>query len=392
MGQLFPLMAAISVVRIVLLDYEEVRCMSNMIRIQRKALETFCSDIFLRLGLPSEEAHASAEILVAADARGIASHGVGRMWRYENGIKKGIMAAKVEPTILRETPISRVLDAEGSMGMGISKRTMQWTIDTAAEKGAAFASIRNSNHYGIAGFYTEMAAKQDMIGICMTNTAALGVPTFGRAAMFGTNPLAFSIPAHHGRMFTLDMATTVVTRGKIEVYDRDEKELPAGWAVDTTGRGTAHAHQLLDDMLYQRGGGILPLGGEGELLGGHKGFGLATLVDILTAVTSGGDFGVSVKDSEATSARVCHFFGAIRLDLFRDPEDFKHDMDRMLDELIQSQPAEGASRVYYAGLKEHEAEADSAINGVPLKQNVAQRLEQIGQSLGLTFPEIVSKE
>lgn len=360
--------------------------MNNTIRVQREALETFCTDIFMKLGLGEQEAKDSAEILVAADARGIASHGVARMWRYENGIKKGIMSGGVQPTILRETPISRVLDAEGAIGMGISKRTMQWTIDTAKEKGAAFSSIRNSNHYGIAGFYTEMAARNDMIGICMTNTAALGVPTFARAAMFGTNPIAFSIPAHDGKMFTLDMATTVVTRGKVEVYERDGKELPPGWAVDTTGRGTSDAHTLLEDMLYQRGGGIMPLGGEGELFGGHKGFGLATLVDILTAVTSGGEFGSSVKDSEATSARVCHFFGAIRLDLFRDPDEFKADMDRMLSELTSAQPAEGASRVYYAGLKEHEAEADSALNGVPLKKNVADRLKQIGEGLGLTFP------
>ena len=361
--------------------------MKDIIRVQREKLETFCTEIFIRLGLPSHEARDSAEILVAADARGIASHGVARMWRYENGIRKGIMAGGIQPTVLRETPISRVLDAEGAMGMGISKRTMQWAIDTAKESGVAFASIRNSNHYGIAGYYTEMAAREDMIGICMTNTAALGVPTFGRAAMFGTNPLAFSVPANDGKMFTLDMATTVVTRGKVEVFSRDGKELPDGWAVDTTGRVTGNAHKLLNDMLYQRGGGIMPLGGDGELFGGHKGFGLATMVDILTAVSSGGEFGKSVMDSEATSARVCHFFGAIRLDLFREPSEFKADMDRMLNELTNATPAEGAERIYYAGLKEHEAEAQSTREGVPLKSNVVESLREIGARLDLTFPD-----
>ncbi|HPL72047.1 MAG TPA: Ldh family oxidoreductase, partial [Rectinema sp.] len=329
--------------------------MSQKIRINRGRLERFCTDVFIKLGMPQDEAQDSAEILVAADARGIESHGVGRLWRYKNGLQKGIMKGGIQATTLRETPISLVLDANGAMGLSLSKRTMARTIEKAMVAGAAFSSVRNSNHFGIAGFYSEMAARKDMIGIGMTNTAALGVPTFGRKAMFGTNPIAFSIPAHEGRMFTLDMATTVVTRGKIEVYDRENKALPSGWAVDTRGKGTSDAHRLLEDMLYQRGGGLLPLGGEGELLSGYKGYGLAEVVDILTAILSGGVFGQAVIDSQATSARVCHFFGALRLDLFRDPEAIKFDMDRLLNELEKAEPAEGCQRVYYAGLKEHEA-------------------------------------
>ncbi len=360
--------------------------MSEGIRIKREDLERFCTDVFMKLGLSRGEAADSAEILVAADARGIGSHGVGRLWRYENGIKKGIMASGVQPKVLRETPMSLVLDAQGAMGLSLSKHTMEKVIGKAQAVGAAFASIRNSNHFGIAGYYTEMAARRDMIGICMTNTAALGVPTFGRSAMFGTNPIAVSIPALGGRMFSLDMSTTCVTRGKIEVYERENKALPLGWAVDTKGKETADAHSLLEDMLFQRGGGLLPLGGEGELFSGYKGYGLAVLVDIMTAITSGGVFGKSVMDSEATSARVCHFFGAIRLDLFRDPEELKTDMDRMLAELTGAEPAEGCERVYYAGLKEHESEALSDRIGVPLTAKVAEKLQQIGQGLGLAFP------
>ncbi len=360
--------------------------MSGEIRIGRKALEQFCTDIFLKLGLSAAEATDSAEILVAADARGIASHGVGRLWRYENGLKKGIMSGGVQPLTLRETPMSLVLDAQGAMGLSLSKVTMDKVIGKAEAVGAAFASIRNSNHFGIAGFYTEMAARHNMIGICMTNTAALGVPTFGRHAMFGTNPIAVSVPALKGQIFTLDMATTCVTRGKVEVYEREGKSLPLGWAVDTKGKGTEDAHSLLEDMLFQRGGGLLPLGGEGEEFSGYKGYGLAVLVDIMTAITSGGVFGKSVMDSEATSARVCHFFGAIRLDLFRDPEDLKGDMNRLLEELKNAEPAEGCERVYYAGQKEHEAESLSAKIGVPLSPKVAAQLRQIGQNWGVVFP------
>lgn len=362
--------------------------MSQKIRINRGRLERFCTDVFIKLGMPQDEAQDSAEILVAADARGIESHGVGRLWRYKNGLQKGIMKGAIQPTLLRETPISLVLDANGAMGLSLSKRTMARTIEKAMVAGAAFSSVRNSNHFGIAGFYSEMAARKDMIGIGMTNTAALGVPTFGRKAMFGTNPIAFSIPAHDGRMFTLDMATTVVTRGKIEVYDRENKPLPSGWAVDTRGKGTSDAHRLLEDMLYQRGGGLLPLGGEGELLSGYKGYGLAEVVDILTAILSGGVFGQAVIDSQATSARVCHFFGALRLDLFRDPEAIKFDMDRLLNELEKAEPAEGCQRVYYAGLKEHEAEVESARLGVQISEKVASQLRQIGEELGVELAGI----
>jgi LDH2 family malate/lactate/ureidoglycolate dehydrogenase len=272
------------------------------------------------------------------------------------------------------------------MGLSLSKRTMGRVMDKAQACGAAFASIRNSNHFGIAGFYTEMAARQDMIGICMTNTAALGVPTFGRNAMYGTNPIAVSIPALDGKMFTLDMATTCVTRGKIEVYDRENKALPLGWAVDTTGKGTTDAHRLLEDMLFQRGGGMMPLGGEGEQSSGYKGYGLAVLVDIMTAITSGGVFGKSVMDSAATSARVCHFFGALRLDLFREPQELKTDMARLLDELTKAEPAEGCQRVYYAGLKEHESEALCDRIGVPLTVKLAGQLKGIGDEMGVVFP------
>ena len=354
-------------------------------RVPRPSLEQFCRNVFATLGLSEEEALASAQILVAADARGIASHGVARLRRYVNGLKKGSMQAGVQPTILRETPISLVLDAEGGMGMSLSKRTMETVIEKAHVSGAAFASIRNSNHFGIAGYYSEMAAREDMIGITMTNTAALGVPTFGSEAMFGTNPIAIAIPAEGDRMFSLDMSTTVVTRGKIEVYERAGRALPAGWAVDTTGNVTNDAALLLEDMLFQRGAGILPLGGAGELFGGHKGYGLATLVDIMTALTSGGVFGRSVKDSQESSARVCHFFGAIRLDLFRDPQELKHDLTQLLHQLNQTQLASDASRVYYAGQKEREHEEACQTLGVPLTEKVYDQLVSIGEELGVTL-------
>jgi LDH2 family malate/lactate/ureidoglycolate dehydrogenase len=277
------------------------------------------------------------------------------------------------------------------MGMSLSRKTMDRVIEKAKVSGAGFASIRNSNHFGIAGYYSEMAARNDMIGISMTNTAALGVPTFGAAAMFGTNPIAVALPGHGKYLFSLDMSTTTVTRGKIEVYNREGLSLPSGWAVDPRGVVTSDAAQLLDDMLFQRGGGLLPLGGAGEELGGHKGYGLAVLVDMMTAILSGGTFGKSVKDSEATSARVCHFFGAIRLDLFRDPDELKNDVDALLSELNETPVAEGQDRVLWAGQKEQEAEARANLEGVPLSMNVVSQLRTIGKDLGIAFPRLLSK-
>jgi LDH2 family malate/lactate/ureidoglycolate dehydrogenase len=351
--------------------------------INRKELELFCASIFTALGLPEGEALDSAEILTAADARGIKSHGVARIKRYADGIRAGRIKGGVKPEILHETPLSLVMDAGGGMGLSIGKKAMERVMVKARECGVGVCSIRNSNHFGIAGYYAEMAAREDMIGIAMTNTAALGVPTFAREAAFGTNPLAFAAPALNGGLFSLDMATTAVTRGKIEVYERDGKELPSGWAVGTGGRATSDPARLLDDMLRQRGGGLLPLGGEGEEFGGYKGYGLAVMVDILTALCSGGTFGKDVRDSEITSARVCHFFMALRLDLFRPAEEFKKDMSRMLEALNSLGPAEGAERVWYAGQKEHEAEAASALGGVPLADNVWESLRETAATLNV---------
>jgi LDH2 family malate/lactate/ureidoglycolate dehydrogenase len=359
-----------------------------MVFITRTDLEKLCSGIFKGLGIPEEEAEDSAEILVAADARGIRSHGVARIKRYADGIKAGFIKGGISPTTLHETPISLVLDAEGGMGLSLSKKAMQKVIAMAGEHGVGVCSIRNSNHFGIAGYYSEMAAREDMIGVAMTNTAALGVPTFAREAMFGTNPIAFAVPGLEGKMFSLDMATTTVTRGKVEVYQREEKKLPPGWAVGTNGLCTDDPAKLLDDMLFKRGGGLLPLGGEGEEMGGYKGYGLAVLVDIMTALCSGGTFGGSVMDSGITSARVCHFFMAAKIDIFRKPEEFKKDISLMLDELRSLKPAEGAGRVYYAGLKEQEAEALCIQKGVPLTDGVWETLKNTAKELDIRIPVI----
>jgi L-2-hydroxycarboxylate dehydrogenase (NAD+) len=358
----------------------------DVVRVSPPALQAFCSQVFQRLGLKPDDANVAAEVLVAADARGIPSHGVGRLWRYVNGLRLGQMVPDAPVEILRETPSSLVVDARGAMGAPVSARTMRRLIEKAAESGAAFGCVRDSNHFGIAGYYAMMALDHDMIGVAMTNTAPLGVPTFGRQVMFGTNPIAFAAPAGREGAFVLDMSTTVVTRGKLEVYERLGEPLPAGWALDRRGRPATDAAAVLADMFRRLGGGILPLGGAGEEFGGHKGYGLAVMVDILCAVLCGAPFGNRLSDTEASSGRVSHFFGAMRIDTFRDPDDFRAELDQYLAELRAVPLAEGAERVYVAGEKEFEKERECLQRGVPLPRQIYEEISRIGREQGVEPP------
>lgn len=358
------------------------------VRVRREDLETFCSEVYERAGLSPSDAATAAQVLVAADARGIPSHGVARLWRYVNGLASGVMIPDAPVETLADTATSIVLHAHGAMGAPVSVRAMRSVIHKAQAAGVAFGCVRDSNHFGIAGYYAMMALEQTMVGIAMTNTAALGVPTFGRRVMFGTNPIAFAAPAGQEPAFVLDMATTVVTRGKIEVYDRLGKALPSGWAVDKAGLPATDARSILDDMFHRAGGGIMPLGGAGELHSGYKGYGLAVMVDILCAVLAGAPFGPGVADTATSSGRVSHFFGAIRVDAFRDPDGFLQDMDGLLRDLRACPPAEGAERVYYAGLKEHEHEEESARLGVPLLAQTYREIAAIGEEHGVAAPPI----
>lgn len=355
-------------------------------RVEHDELLRFCTTVFQKLGLNREDAAIASDVLVAADMRGIESHGVGRLWRYRNGIKTGLMVPDAASAVVRETPSSIVLNAGGGMGAPASVRAMHTVIQKAEQTGAAFGCVHDSNHFGIAGYYAMLAMDRNMLGVAMTNTAALGVPTFGRQASYGTNPLAFCAPADTETAFVLDMSTTVVTRGRVEVFEGQGRDLPLGWAVDKTGRSAQDPGQILDDMANRIGGGMLPLGGEGETFGGHKGYGLAVMVDILCAVLAGAPFGRDIRDTATSSARVSHFFGAIRIDGFRDPSDFRRDMDTMLKRLRQSSPAAGCERVYFAGQKEFEKERECRTKGVPLLRHAYQSLCDIAREEGLVPP------
>jgi LDH2 family malate/lactate/ureidoglycolate dehydrogenase len=344
-------------------------------------LKSFVTEVLTRVGVAKTEAETVAEVLVAADLRGVESHGVARLETY---YVSRIRAGKIDPapnvTVARETPTTLVLDAGNGLGHPAGKRAMLSVIDKAKHAGVAFGAVKNSNHFGIAGYYAMLALDHDMIGIASTNSVRYGAPTFGRDIMLGTNPWAYAIPTKNEPAFVLDFATTTVPRGKLEVYQRKDKKLNPGWAIDANGQETLDPAEALL-------GALLPLGGFGVDNGGHKGYGLGLLVDIMCAVLSGGAFGndLPLPSSPPEGGKISHFFGAIKIDGFRDPAAFRADMDKELRAFKDSQKAPGCDRIYVAGEIEHEKTLANRQNGVPVHVKVWAGLEKLAGELGLPF-------
>jgi LDH2 family malate/lactate/ureidoglycolate dehydrogenase len=344
-------------------------------------LKNFVSAALEKAGVTGADAAIVADVLVAADLRGIESHGVARLESYYvSRIRGGGLDPTPKVTTARETATSILVDAGNGLGHPSAKRTMEKILDKAAQTGAAFGAVRNSNHYGIAGYYAMMALDRNMIGIASTNSVRYGAPTFGRDVMLGTNPLAFAIPAKNEPAFVLDFATTTVPKGKLEVYNRKEKKLNPGWAIDSEG------HETLDPQVALKGA-LLPLGGFGVEGGGHKGYGLGLLVDILCGVLSGGAFGndLPLPNDPPLPGKISHFFAAFKIDGFRDPDQFKADMDTELRAFKDSAKAPGQDRIYVAGEIEHEKTLYNREHGVPVHVKVWAGLEKMAGELGLPF-------
>jgi LDH2 family malate/lactate/ureidoglycolate dehydrogenase len=356
-------------------------------RVQAEPLANFCVQALQQLDVPEEDARITADVLVAADLRGINSHGVARLRRYIDGLRDGVMIARPDTEVVAETATTVLIEAGGGLGQPVSYRAMETAIQKAQEFGSGFATVRNSNHFGIAGYYAMMALEHDCIGISMTNAAVLVVPTFGRDAMLGTNPISVAAPAGEEWPFVLDMATSTVPRGKLEVYRRLEKPIPLGWATDETGTPSDDTGGVLDNLKERAGGGLLPLGGAGELLGGHKGYGLSLLVDVLCGVLPGAAYAnlVYPKDEagDPLPSAIGHFFGAWRVDAFRPVEDFKAEMDDLQRRLKNAPKAEGQNRIFIHGEKEYEEAKRNARNGVQLNAKVVADLHAIGEELGI---------
>ncbi len=359
-------------------------------RVAADTLKSFCSEVLERLDVPSEDAQITAKVLVEADLRGIDSHGVARLSRYVSGIQQGMMKPRPNPKVVHETPVTATIDGDAGLGQPVSYRAMRLAIAKARESSLGFVAVRNSNHYGIAGYYAMMALAEDMIGICATNTEALVVPTFARNALLGTNPIAIAVPAGLERPYVLDMSTATVTRGKVEVYARLEKAMPLNWATDEKGVATSDPAQVLQNIVKRSGGGLLPLGGSLEESGGHKGYGLALAVEIFSAVLSGALYANQVYPKDASGkplpSGIGHFFGAMRVDAFRSKDEFKRDVDDLIRRLKEAPKAEGAERIYIHGEKEFEEAERLAKEGIPLNPKVAEELRGIAKQLRISKP------
>ncbi len=345
-----------------------------------RKLKSFVSDVLIKVGVSRTDADTVADVLVAADLRGIESHGTARLDSfYVSRIRAGDIEPNPNVTVVRETPTTLVLDAGNGLGQPVSARAMGSVIDKAKTAGVAFGVVRNSNHYGIAGYYAMLALEHDLIGIASTNSARYGAPTHGKSLMLGTNPWAYAIPAQDEPPFVLDFATTTVTRGKLEVHERKGKPLNPGWAIDKHGVETLTPGEALE-------GALLPLGGFGIENGGHKGYGLGMLVDIMCGVLSGGAFGNDLPlKSDVARGKISHLFGAISIEGFRDVATFKADMDVELRAFKDSEKKAGAERIYVAGEIEHEKTLLNRAQGVPVHVKVWADMERLARELGVPF-------
>jgi len=363
----------------------EEKRLEEYIRLKVDVLQEFTVNVFNKLGVPVEDAKIAADILLAADQRGIGSHGLQRLRRYTNGLQTGVMKPIADIKVLKETPNTLLISGGDGLGQVISYKAMQLVIDKALKNNIAFAAVRDSNHYGIAGYYAMMALEHDLIGLSLTNSAVLVVPTHGKNAVLGTNPISIAVPAGKEQPFVLDMATSTVPRGKLEVYDREGKMMPNTWATDELGHPTQDVSRVLANLLDKKGGGLLPLGGADEESGGHKGYGLCLIVDILSGVLAGSTFGPNLYTKKDVPAKVSHFFGAIKIDAFIEPASFKSLMDEYINTLKNSEKAVGKDRIFIHGEKEFELyKQQKEEAGIYYK--VVEELRLIGEEVGVKAP------
>ena len=349
-------------------------------RVDCGALREFCVHVFQGYGFDAEQSAQITDVLLDADLSGIESHGVQRLIRYHKEITEGLVQREAKPEIVHETPLAATLDGHDAMGQLLGIQAMQLAIEKAKQHGFGMVTVRNSNHYGIAGYYAKMAAQQGLIGMSMTNTEAILVPTFGRQAMLGTNPIAFAMPAEPVP-YVFDAATTVVPRGKLEVYVKRGNGLPMGWALDENGHDCNDADRILNNIIHKTGGGILPLGGSGALTSGYKGYGFAMLCEIATAILSGGTTSNYIYKTPGR-ANIAHCFLALDHGMFGDKAEIEASLSKFLQEIRDSAKAEGQARIYIHGEKEAEAHERIGREGIPVNEKTYGELQMIGEYTG----------
>lgn len=349
-------------------------------------LYQFTYGIFKKIGCSDEHATTATKALLAADVRGIDSHGVARLIGYVRLWEAKRVNATPDIKIVHETPSTAVVDGDAGLGLVVAPYAMQVAIDKAKIAGTGWVSVRNSNHFGIAGYHAMMALDNDMIGMAMTNASALVAPTFSIERMLGTNPIAVAIPAKEQPAFVADMATTTAANGKLEILQRKNADTPLGWVQDKDGNETTDANIL------KKQGALLPLGSDREH-GSHKGYALGSIVDIFSAVLSGASYGPWAPPFPAyvpmpenmPGQGLGHFFGAMRVDAFRPADEFKQHMDNWISRFRNATPAPGHDKVLIPGDPEREMESVRMKEGIPIVESVVADLKGLGEKLGVTL-------
>jgi LDH2 family malate/lactate/ureidoglycolate dehydrogenase len=349
-------------------------------------LQSFVEKVFAALGTPPEDARVCAEVLIASDLRGIESHGIGRLKVYYDRIRAGVQLVKTELEIVQETKTTALVDGHHGMGAVIASRSMRLAMDKARQYGLGAVAVRNSTHFGIAGYYALMAAQEGMMGLALTNARPVIPPTFGAEPMLGTNPIAFAAPSDAGFPFCFDAATSTVSRGKIEVLARAEKPTPEGWVIDGVGAPLTDSKEILRGLVAGTAM-LLPLGGAGEATGGYKGFDLATLVEILCASLGGGVFmkdllGIA-PDGSRRPYMLGHFFLAVHIEHFVPLEMSKRITGQIMRALQNAHKAPDQERIYVAGEKEHERQKLVRERGIPVNRNLRRDLQTVRDELGV---------
>lgn len=347
-------------------------------------LRTFTQNIFLAIGCSQKHAELAADVLLKSDLRGIDSHGVARLSGYVRLWEKQRINATPDIRVVHETATTATVDGDAGLGLVVAPFAMQIAIQKAETYGSGWVSVKNSNHFGIAGYHALMAVENDMIGFAMTNASPLVAPTFANERMLGTNPMCYAFPAGKYPPVIVDMATSAAANGKLEIAQRLGKPVPEGWIQDNNGNYTTDPHAL------KTGGALLPLGSDRDH-GSHKGFGLSATVDILSGVLSGANYGpwvppfVAFMEPSANppGQGIGHFLGAMRVDGFRPINEFKDNLDNWIERFKTAQTVDPNQKVVIPGEPELEAELDRKANGIPLVQAVVDDLNLLAERFGV---------
>jgi L-2-hydroxycarboxylate dehydrogenase (NAD+) len=353
---------------------------------QADYLQKFVQQVFEKIGCPPQEAQLASEVLISADLRGVDSHGIARLAGYVRLYDNGRLNPTPQVRVVYETLSTATVDGDRGLGLVVAPQAMRIAMEKASKVGSGWVSVRNSNHFGIAGYHAMMALEKDMIGWTMTNAAPLVTPTFSLDKLLGTNPLAVAVPTRHEPPFVADFASTAVAYGKFEILQRQGLPAPLGWAQDAEGNPTD------DSNAVKSGGGLLPLGSDREH-GSHKGYGLGAIVDIFSGVLSGANYGPWVPPFATAGFMAAqagvglgtgHFLGAMCVDGFRPVEEFKDNMDRWIGAFRKARAVEG-KQVLIPGDPEREAEVIRRKEGIPLLEPVVQSLVELARRFELEF-------